>query len=295
MAEEAWMRGYRNTGDYYQTPVRDLAGMVALVAEAAAGPNPDSELSAMLDRLTRRLEMDAPPAQSLMTQEQAQMLLAANALIARAQAMNVSLNGQAGGPAWGYDALASLLNRGATFRNDGQGPLWRSLTFAGAPLTAPSASAQGLTIDKSLRTLAGGAVNPMAIRQGDRIVVVLSGAPQGQRLVPAVMIDLLPAGFEIESVLGPADGVGAVQWDGRRNDGPFAWVGAITAANVTESRDDRFVAAADLRGQSFTLAYVVRAVTPGTFTNPGAVVEDMYKPGVFGRSGPSQIRITPQG
>jgi uncharacterized protein YfaS (alpha-2-macroglobulin family) len=290
-AEEALGRGYRNTGDYYQSPVRDLAGVVSLVAESARGPSPDAELTAMLDRLTRRLEQDAPPAQQLMTQEQAQMLLAANALIARSQGLMVSLNGQKGGPAWGYQALAALLNQGATFRNDGAGPIWRSVTYAGPPIAAPPATSQGVSIEKRLYSLTGGAIDPMAIRQGDRLVVALNGAPEGQRLLPAVMIDLLPAGFEIESVLSQADGIGVEQWDGRRADGPFAWLGRISYANITESRDDRFVAAVDLRAQAYTLAYVVRAVTPGTFVNPGAAVEDMYKPGVFGRSAPSQIRI----
>jgi alpha-2-macroglobulin len=291
-AEEGVNRGYRNTGDYYQTPLRDLAGVVALVAEAAGGPNPDPELSAMLDRLTRKLEQDAPPATAMMTQEQAQMLLAANGLIARAQGLKVSLNGQAGGPAWGYEALAALLNSGATFRNDGTGPLWRTVTSVGPTLAPPPAASQGLAIEKRFFTLSGAPVDVNAIRQGDRIVVALSGAPQGQRLVPAVMIDLLPAGFEIDSVMTPADGRGQPQWDGRQNNGPFAWLGEITRANVTEGRDDRFVAAVDLRGSGFTLAYVVRAVTPGTFTLPGAQIEDMYKPGVFGRSAPGQVRIS---
>ena len=95
-------------------------------------------------------------------------------------------------------------------------------------------------------------------------------------------------------MLGPADGEGREQWDGRRINGPFSWLGVISPTNVAESRDDRFVAALDLRGQAFTVAYVVRAVTPGTFTNPGAVIEDMYRPGVFGRGAPSQVRIAPQ-
>lgn len=294
-AEEAIGRSYRNFGDYYQTPLRDVAGVVALLAEATRGANADSELSAMLDRLTRKLEMDTAPAQGLTTQEQAQLLLAADGLIARAQGLKVSLNGQAGGPAWGYEALAAILNAGATFRNDGAGPVWRSVTVVGAPAQAPPAASQGISIEKRLFALNGAAIDPQSIRQGDRLVVALSGAPQGQRLIPAVLVDLLPAGFEIESVLGPADGQGQPQWDGRRVDGPFAFLGAISYANITESRDDRFVAAVDLRGAGFTLAYVVRAVTPGAFTNPGAVIEDMYKPGVYGRSAPGQVRIAPQG
>ena len=41
-------------------------------------------------------------------------------------------------------------------------------------------------------------------------------------------------------------------------------------------RDDRYVSALDLAAgtQNFTLAYVVRAVTPGEFTYPALAVED---------------------
>ena len=80
-----------------------------------------------------------------------------------------------------------------------------------------------------------------------------------------------------------------------------------------EARDDRLVVALDLgsdayyyrdwvtdedkEGDSeakegrFTVAYVVRAVTPGTFTLPEAVVEDMYRPGVMARTAAGQARV----
>ena len=42
----------------------------------------------------------------------------------------------------------------------------------------------------------------------------------------------------------------------------------------------------------FTLAYVVRAVTPGDFVMPGAVIEDMYRPGEFARTAVGRISIS---
>ncbi|MDR0779466.1 MAG: hypothetical protein LBF16_02080 [Pseudomonadales bacterium] len=35
----------------------------------------------------------------------------------------------------------------------------------------------------------------------------------------------------------------------------------------------------------------MRAVTPGTFTMPGVVVEDMYRPDVFARTESSTIEV----
>jgi hypothetical protein len=55
-------------------------------------------------------------------------------------------------------------------------------------------------------------------------------------------------------------------------------------AEHTEFRDDRVVAAFNLygnkakSGQTVTVAYMVRAVTPGGFVHPAATVEDMYIP-----------------
>jgi len=57
---------------------------------------------------------------------------------------------------------------------------------------------------------------------------------------------------------------------------------------------DRFTAAFD-RAQNdkavFTVAYVVRAVSPGKYVLPHAYVEDMYRPDRFGRTGVGAVEI----
>ena len=64
----------------------------------------------------------------------------------------------------------------------------------------------------------------------------------------------------------------------------------------SEERDDRFVAALDLRGgvKDFTLAYVVRAVTAGEFNYPALVVEDMYEPETTGRTAIGKLTVAPR-
>ncbi|MCR6644434.1 MAG: hypothetical protein NVV62_07910 [Terricaulis sp.] len=151
----------------------------------------------------------------------------------------------------------------------------------------------GYSISKTAYSMSGSSVDLNALRQGDRVVIVLSGQPEGARTYPTVLVDLLPAGLEIEATLGPEDGTGPVRWDGSRRDGAFAWIGEITRTQVAEARDDRFVAAADLRG-AFRVAYIVRAVTPGRYTLPAAQVEDMYRPGVMARTATSSVRIAPR-
>jgi uncharacterized protein YfaS (alpha-2-macroglobulin family) len=277
--------GYRNTGDWYQSPLRDLAGVLALAAEAG-----ETEL---VNRLRIRLERDQPDANQLMTQEQTQLLLAANALLERAGPVNVSLNGQQMAERR-VMADAQRLATGLVFRNAARGPVWRSLSLSGAPREAPPSMQTGYTIDKRVFRLDGTVADLDAIRQGDRVVVVVSGQPEGARNYPTVLVDLLPAGLEIETILNPNDAAGRVQYDGTRRGGPFAWIGEITYTDVAEARDDRFVASANLRGQ-FRWAYIARAVTPGRFTMPAAQVEDMYRPGVMARTSTGSIAIAPRG
>jgi hypothetical protein len=42
----------------------------------------------------------------------------------------------------------------------------------------------------------------------------------------------------------------------------------------------------------FTVAYVVRAVSPGRYAHPQASVEDMYRPDRFGRTASGTVEIT---
>lgn len=282
MAEQAL--GYRNNGDWYQTPLRDLTGVIALAAEAG-----ETETVA---RLRTRLLREERDPDNMMTQEQAHMLLALNSLLRAAGPVTVSLNGDA---AAGRRVMADAarITQGLVFRNDGRGTVWRTTTLQGAPREAPGAASAGFSIDKRIYRLDGTIADLNAIRQSDRVIVVVSGMPEGARTYPAVLVDLLPAGLEIESVLRPEDGFIPPSYDGAQRSGPFAFAGQITYARIAEARDDRFVAAADIRNASFRFAYVARAVTPGEFTLPAAQVEDMYRPGVFARTAPGRIRIAP--
>ena len=123
-----------------------------------------------------------------------------------------------------------------------------------------------------------------ALVQGDRVVVLISGNNGQARTVPLVIDDPLPAGFEIETVLGVEDAAA----------GPFKFLGTLTAASVQESRDDRYVAAMELQGRKpFAFAYIARAVTAGDFFLPGAEARDMYRPGTFARSVTGRAAIGP--
>ena len=96
----------------------------------------------------------------------------------------------------------------------------------------------------------------------------------------------MPAGFEIDNPRLASSG----------DTGALAWIANAATPVHTEFRDDRFTAAFDRNtgDQSvFTVAYVVRAVSPGDYVLPQAKVEDMYRPDRFGRTGTGTVKVQP--
>jgi uncharacterized protein YfaS (alpha-2-macroglobulin family) len=107
-------------------------------------------------------------------------------------------------------------------------------------------------------------------------------------------IDLLPAGLEIESALSGDEAKA------------YPWLRSSSELTMADKRDDRFVASFDIGSEYrwsdpkkpepqpvFTIAYIARAVTTGTFVMPGGVVEDMYAPGVVARTSMSSVTVKP--
>ena len=69
---------------------------------------------------------------------------------------------------------------------------------------------------------------------------------------------------------------------------------ATAEAEHAEFRADRFLAAVNWRSdRPLRLAYIVRAVSPGTFHHPAASVEDMYRPQYRARTETGQVSIAP--
>ena len=272
-----WQYLYRDDADWYQTPLRDLAGVIALAYEAGE--------VGVARNLQDRLDGAVRNPDSLNTQEEAQLLKAAHVMLAAAGRIRIDATGVTAlpgtSPRWSVGRLAS-----ARFVNAGSGALWRTVTVHGTPLASPPEEEHGLSVGKSFYTFTGGRADPAAMRQGERLIIRISGANAQGRALPLVIDDALPAGYEIEMVLGPDDA----------QNGPFKFLGELSTANAQESRDDRYVAAMDLQGgKSFALAYVARAVTPGDFYLPGAEARDMYRPAVYARSPGARSRIAAGG
>lgn len=272
--------GYKNDGDYYQTPTRDVAAVLALAAE-----------SDMLDhvvRLSEKLGEDTRDPDRLTTQEKAFMLLAANGLTGGDENISLRVDGIGRGNdnERSYLLTEAQVKDGVEFELRSKAPVFRTVMVQGSPVKAPSPLSRKLQASKAIYNMNGAKVDTGSLIQGEQYVVVIRITPEENRTNPVIAADLLPAGFEIETVLKPRDGKRS-----GRNDGAFAWVGDIAAGRVAEARDDQFIAAVDLTGKPITLAYIVRAVTPGEFAIPGVQAEDMYRPEVQARTKAGRITI----
>ncbi|MCC5996363.1 MAG: alpha-2-macroglobulin family protein [Oceanicaulis sp.] len=267
---------YRNEGDWYQSVRRDTAGVLALAAEAGQ--------SDVVQSLAEPLARNLPEPSRMTTQEKAFLIMAARALAGDSETVTVSYDGAAVDPAAvRYDA-ASLAQAGA-FENTGSSPVFLTAMARGAPSGPPPASASMLGLNKQVFTPGGQPADLSAAAQGDRLVVRLELTPERQALASYAIADLLPAGFEIEAVLEAADGA---------PDGAYAFLGELSAPQIAEARDDRFVAAIESRrGRTERFAYVVRTVTPGDYAMPGAVAEDMYRPDVTARTASGRLIVRP--
>ena len=276
---------YKDFDDTYQSTLRDVAGVIALAYEAGE--------PGIARSLQGRLENSVRDPDSLNTQEQAWLLRAAHAMLGASGPVRVTAAGARpmGGARWAVGRLAD-----ARFVNAG-GPIWRTVTVHGLPLAAPPAGGVNLDVDKRLFAIGGGALDPGALKQGERVVVRLSGRGAAARSRMTVLDDALPAGFEIESVLTPDDAkpaVAAKPGQEAQAAGAFAFLGPLSQTSTQDRRDDRYVAALTLTGgKPYAVAYVARVTTPGDFFLPGAEARDMYRPQVQAHSAAGRARIAP--
>ena len=243
------------------------------------------------------------------TQEQAWLLLAARALAEETKDMTLTVNGQPHQGQFLHGLAADDLQaRPFTIVNTGDVAAGAVVTVLGAALTPEPPISRGLAIERSYYSLDGKKVDLESaagglgrLKQNERLVAVLkiNATEPGGRIL---LVDRLPAGLEIENPRLVDSG------DVRSLD----WLKTTPTPQHTEFRDDRFVAAFDFFGgvqdrrrggrgdqtdnrdavASATVAYIVRAVTPGTYVHPAATVEDMYRPERFARTAAGRLEIT---
>lgn len=277
MSEDAQVHKVSLARSDYGSSLRDGAAVLALAAESRPVP---PIVPALADVVAK--EWSAKKYTS--TQEQTWMLLAARALQNGDDSLKLNVNGATHtGTLMSQMAGDVLLDHPLTVRNDSGDALSAAITTVAAPATPLPAGGDGFEISRTYYTMAGEEANVSAAQQNERYVVVLNVTETNDWPSRIVVTDLLPAGFEIDnpSIVNSA------------NLTNFDWIEEVQAAH-TEFRNDRFVAAFDRSqgdNRQITLAYVVRAVTPGVYDHPAAQVEDMYRPQFSARTAMGKMEV----
>jgi uncharacterized protein YfaS (alpha-2-macroglobulin family) len=276
--------------DYYGSSLRDWAGLVRVAAEA--------KQTTLVNRLFQRFENLTDLPEDLTTQEKAWLMLAEHALAEHRAPVQAAVNGETvvatGDPMTLTPELAAI-GKGYRITNRGDRELFATVTVEGVPSEPLPPEAKGASLSRAFFTLDGKPADLAHLKQNDRIIVALTGKVSDERHHEMVVRDLLPAALEIEGPVRAGD-------DGTT---PYDWLAKQRFTRLTEARDDRYVASFVVSGNggyywgdddresdvTFSLAYIVRAITPGTYVLPAAAIEDMYRPSVRARTAMGTLTI----
>ena len=178
----------------YGSRLRDAAGLIAVAAETGQADT----VKILLDRFSA-ISHDAT---QLNTQEQASLLSAAHALNKGMGELNFAVNGTAvkTGSTPSFSPSSGDIAAGYSVTNQSSHALWRTLAVTGSPREASPALEAGYSIEKSYFTLKGKKLDPARMQQNDRVIVEVHGFVTGDDASHrTVIVDMLPAGWEIEA------------------------------------------------------------------------------------------------
>jgi uncharacterized protein YfaS (alpha-2-macroglobulin family) len=262
----------------YGSALRDAAALVSLASEGNAP-------RATLTQAVARVEVARGLTPYTSTQENAWLVLASRAL--SKETMTLDLDGAAVKTALyrSYKA-GEMAGKPIKITNTGDAPVQAVVSVSGAPITPEPAASNGFKIERSYFTLDGKPADVSKAKQNDRFAVVLKITEAKPEYGHIMVADYLPAGLEIDNPHLVSSG----------DTGTLDWIEDGEEPENTEFRDDRFTAAIDRASDDnavFTVAYVVRAVSPGKYVLPQAYVEDMYNPSRYGRTGTGSVEVRP--
>ena len=261
----------------YGSRLRDAAGLMALASEANIGREAVQRAALVVSDARATTGLTS-------TQENAWLVMAATALSDEAKAQSLAVDGTAVSGAFYRNWPGQALGKPVTIANKGRNAAEVVVSVAGNPTAPEPALERGYRVERKYYRLDGSEADPAHVRQNERLVTVLTVTEEAARFARLLLVDRLPAGFEIDNPrLVDSGSVSAL-----------SWLSQDVEPAATEYRDDRFVVAFDRDASQpafFTVAYIVRAVTPGRYIHPPALVEDMYRPDRFGRTGYGTVEV----
>lgn len=269
--KEHWRKDYGST-------LRDLAMTVALFTEnEVAVP----AMAGVLDTLEDELRQSG----WLNTQERFALFRLALAFAEGDDTVSLALT-EGGrtrtitgkGP-FAMTLSAERLANGLSVTPTGEAPLFASAVVTGYGKTPPVETDERIRVSREYFDLNGRGLDPESVPSGTLLLVNLRVKAK-EKVPDALVVDFLPAGFEIEN----PNFENSIHADETVVRGKPVWRHAEECPLIhAEYREDRFAAAVHLaKDREFNLFYVVRAVSPGTFVVPPPFAESMYKPEIRG-------------
>jgi len=260
----------------YGSSLRDAAALVSLASEGNAP-------RATLTEAVARVEAARGLTPFTSTQENAWLVLASRALARETMTLDIDGSPIKTALYRSYKA-GEMAGKPIKITNTGDAPLQAVVSVSGAPLTPEPAVANDFKIERNYFTLEGKPADISKVKQNDRFTVVLKITEAKPTYGHVMVSDYLPAGLEIDNPHLVSSG----------DTGTLEWIQDGQDPVNSEFRDDRFSAAIDRTSSDkavFTVAYIVRAVSPGKYVLPQAYVEDMYNPSRYGRTGTGTVEV----
>ncbi|HJT23228.1 MAG TPA: alpha-2-macroglobulin family protein, partial [bacterium] len=172
-----------------------------------------------------------------------------------------------------------LSGKTVELKNTGNGQIFYHLMGEGTKLESKKESVEnGIKITREYRDEKGNTVNLGSVSQGELVVVTLR-MKASKDMDNVVIVDLLPAGFEVENPR--LSSRGSLRFEPDCSFSPAAM----------DFRDDRVLLFSGAWEGEQAFSYSVRAVTPGQFQVPGVTAEAMYDPDIFGRTNTGETLI----
>ena len=309
----------------YGSTLRDGAATLTLVSETGVRKQSAAKLADLVSKSRLGQAYSS-------TQEQAWMLLAARGLIEQGKTLALSVNGAPRtGTLMRSLSADDLAKAAVTVGNASDADVQAVVTVAGESLTPEPAASKGFSLERSYFNLDGQPLvatkGLFTLKQNQRAVVVLKVTATDGKLGRILVDDRLPAGFEVENPhmidsantanfpwlkgLGWAEHVefrddrfvAALSLDSKSNQHGGADEanaspdgGAVEGDGSSTLPADATTTADPITpvNPSVTLAYVVRAVTPGSYLLPAATIEDMYAPQRFARTDAGKLIVEAQ-
>ena len=261
----------------YGTVLRDGAAVLTLAAETNSS-------GVDIRTLATRIATDERKKSYTSTQENSWMLLAAAALIKDSAKTDFSIDGaRITAPLFRRFTGERISETPVEIANLGSDSLDAVVSASGIPTKPEPEGGNGFRIERAYFQPDGTPADVATVKQNDRFVVVLTVTSDHSYGGHLMVADPIPAGFEIENPDISASG----------DTSAYSWLSTDTPTH-TEARTDRFLAALDRDdgdALDISVAYSVRAVSPGVFARPAATVEDMYRPELNARSTSGKVEV----